>query len=232
MGLIGRMNVVIKSKISKIMDKFEDPREVLDYSYEKQLELLQKVKRGVVEVATSRKRLELQKLKIEKNIEKLTSQAREAVKAGREDLARAALERKKAAEFEVKNLEEQIAELQREEEKLRATEQRLTAKVETFRSTKETIKARYTAAEAQVKVTEAVSGISEEMGDVSLAIQRAEDKTTNLQARAGALDELIEEGTLEDVTQTGDAIDRELAKIKATSEIEQELAALKEETSK
>ncbi len=113
------------------------------------------------------------------------------------------------------------------------TEKRLSSKIESFRTTKETIKAQYSAAEAQVKVTESVSGISEEMSDVGLAVQRAQDKTENMKARASALDELVEAGTLEDVTGgTKDDIDRELSKIKSKGEVDAQLEALKKEMGK
>lgn len=233
MGLIDRMSTVVKAKVNKILNKFEDPRETLDYSYEKQLELLQNVKRGVAEVATSKKRLELQKVKLEQNIKKLDDQARAAVGTGRDDLARIALERKSQSQSEIESLETQIADITKEQEKLMQTEKRLSAKIESFRTTKETIKARYSAAEAQVKVTESVSGISEEMSDVGLAMQRAHDKTEDMQARAAALDELVEAGTLEDVTGgTKDDIDRELSKIKAKNEVDAQLEALKQEMGK
>ena len=232
MGLLNRMGTVVKGKMNKLMDKMEDPRETLDYSYQKQLELLQNVKRGVAEVTTSKKRLELQKAKLNQNIDKLNGQARDAVKAGREDLARLALERKEGLMSQIQSLEQQIADLNREQEKLQATEKRLSAKVESFRTKKETIKAQYSAAEAQVKITESVTGISEEMADVGLAVQRAEEKTENMKARSSALDELLEQGTLEDFTGGEDDIERELAKISATSNIESELASLKDEVGK
>ncbi len=233
MGLIDRTSTIIKSKINKILGKFEDPRETLDYSYEKQLELLQNVKRGVAEVTTAKKRLELQKVKLEQNIQKLDEQARESVKAGREDLARIALERKSTSQAEIANLSQQIADVAKQQEKLMATEKSLSAKIETFRSTKETIKAQYSAAEAQVKITESVSGISEEMSDVGMAVQRAQDKTEEMKARASALDELVEAGTLEDVTGgTKDDIDRELSKIKSKGEVDAQLEALKKEMGK
>ncbi|CAG0994169.1 partial Phage shock protein A, partial [Flavobacteriales bacterium] len=233
MGLIERTSTMIKAKINKILGKFEDPRETLDYSYEKQVELLQNVKRGVAEVTTSKKRLELQKVKLEENIKKLDDQAREAVTAGREDLARIALERKSTSQAEITSLTSQIADIKNQQDKLVATEKRLSAKIESFRSTKETIKAQYSAAEAQVKITESVSGISEEMSDVGMAVQRAKDKTENMKARASALDELVEAGTLEDVTGgSQDDIDRELSKIKSKGDVDTQLEALKKEMGK
>ncbi|NYT19912.1 MAG: PspA/IM30 family protein [Methanosarcinales archaeon] len=232
MSLFNRMETVLKAKMNKIVNRMEDPRETLDYSYEKQLEMLQGVKRGVAEVATSKKRLQLQRSKLMQSIDKLSGQAREAIKSDREDLARLALERKGALEVQVQGLDQQIADLEKEQDKLVAAEKRLSTKVEVFRTKKETIKAQYSAAEAQVKINESVSGISEEMADVGLAIERAENKTEDMKARASALDELIETGTLDDITRSDDDIDRELAKISAESNVEQELAKLRQEEGK
>lgn len=232
MGLFSRMETVVKSKMNKLMDRMEDPRETLDYSYEKQLEMLQDVKRGVAEVATSKKRLQLQRSKLQQNLEKLDSQAREAIKADREDLARLALERKTTLNTQIQGLDQQIEDLEKEQEKLVAAEKRLSTKVEVFRTKKETIKAQYSAAEAQVKINESVSGISEEMADVGLAIERAENKTENMKARASALDELIDTGTLDDLTSSGDDIDRELAKINSATTVDLDLEKLKKEAGK
>ncbi|ETA67322.1 phage shock protein A (IM30), suppresses sigma54-dependent transcription [Methanolobus tindarius DSM 2278] len=232
MGLFSRMETVVKSKMNKLMDRMEDPRETLDYSYEKQLEMLQDVKRGVAEVATSKKRLQLQRSKLQQNLEKLDSQARDAIKADREDLARLALERKTTLNTQIQGLDQQIEDLEKEQEKLVAAEKRLSTKVEVFRTKKETIKAQYSAAEAQVKINESVSGISEEMADVGLAIERAENKTENMKARASALDELIDTGTLDDLTSSGDDIDRELAKINSATTVDLELEKLKKEAGK
>ena len=231
MGFLDRMSTVVQAKMNKIMDKIEDPRETLDLSYEKQLQLLQNVKRGVAEVTTSKKRLELQKAKLQMNLDKLDGQAKEALQAGREDLARKALESKAALQAQSETLDQQIADLQDQQQKLIAAESRLATKVESFRTKKETIKAQYSAAEAQVKVTESVTGISEEMADVGMAVQRAEEKTENMKARSAALDELLETGTLTDYSGSDD-LDRELAKAKASSSVNDMLAKMKEEMKK
>lgn len=232
MGLLNRMGTIVKAKTNTLMDRLEDPSETLDYSYQKQLDLLQNVRRGVAEVATSKKRLELQKAKLAQSRDKLDSQARDAIKSDREDLARMALERKTALDSQVGGLDLQIADLQREQDKLEATEKRLSTKIEVFRTKKESLKAQHSAAEAQVKVTESLTGISEEMADVGMAVQRSEDKIENMKARSAALDELMDSGALEDFTQSGDSIDRELAKVKAESDVELELARLKAEAGK
>jgi len=222
------MSTVVKAKMNTVMDRMEDPNETLDYSYHKQLDLLQNVKRGVAEVATSKKRLELQKAKLAQKMDQLENQAREAIKSDREDLARQALERKAALAAEAQSLDQQIADLEQEQAKLEATERRLSAKVESFRVKKETIKAQYSAAEAQVKVTESLTGISEEMADVGLAVQRSEDKIETMKARSAALDELVERGTLEEFAGTDD-LELELARIRSKGGVESELARLKAE---
>lgn len=228
MGVFSRMSLIFKSKANKAMDKMEDPRETLDYSYSKQLELLQKVRRGVADVATSRKRLELQVARLRQESDKLHTQAQQALGMGREDLAREALTRRSGLEQQIADLSAQHAALQAEEEKLTLAAQRLQARVEAFRTKKETIKATYTAAQAQTRVSEAVSGISEELGDVGMAVQRAEDRTAELQARAGAVDELLASGALEDVTGTAkDDITLELERMASTSDVELELAKMK-----
>jgi phage shock protein A len=231
MGLFSRMSTIFKAKVSKALDKAEDPRETLDYSYEKQLEMLQKVKRGIVEVTTAKKRLELQSAKQKEDIAKLDNQARQALAAGREDLARVVLTRKASAMEQLQSLDAQIANLDNEQAKLVDAESRLSAKVEAFRTRKEVIKATYSAAEAQVRIGEAVSGISEELTDIGMAIDRAENKTAQLQAKASAIDELMASGVLADPTSFGTSsdIDRELARLSAGSQVDAELARMKAE---
>ncbi len=229
MSLFSRMSTIFKAKMNKLLDQAEDPQETLDYSYQRQLQLLQNVKRGLAEVVTSKKRLELQVVTLRENTAKLEEQAKEAVKAGREDLATLALGRKQEAQAQLTGLEEQIAGLQKEQEKLAATEARLRAKVETFRTQKEVIKAQYSAAEAQVKIGEAATGLSEEMADVGLAIDRARDKTEKMKARAAAIDELVATGTLEDTLERQDDIGAELRKISSSQRVNEELERLKKE---
>ena len=211
-GLWDRTMTVIKAKWNKLLNRAENPQETLDYSYEQQLQLLQNVKRGVADVVTAKKRLELQADKLEASVPKLESQARDALAHDREDLARMALERKTAAQAQLQDLDRQVSELESQQGKLEANEKALSAKIEAFRSQKEVMKAQYSAAEASVRIGEASTGIGEQMGDAGAAIQRAREKTEEMQARASAMDELIASGTLEDFT-SGDQtqLDRELA---------------------
>ena len=229
-GLWERTMNLFKAKWSRLLDRSEKPSETLDYSYEKQLEMLQNVKRGVADVVTAKKRLQLQTTQLEQSVVKLETQSRQAVGQGREDLARQALERKSAVQQQLQGLDQQVQQLEAQQEKLVASEKQLSGKVEAFRTQKETIKAQYSAAEAQVKINEAATGIGEQMADTGLAIQRAKDKTEQMQARASAMDELVESGTLDDLT-AGDQtqLDRELAQLASKSQVDDELAKLKQE---
>jgi phage shock protein A len=229
-GLWDRTMTVIKSKWNSMLNRAENPNETLDYSYEKQLELLQNVKRGVADVVTAKKRLELQAGKLEASVPKLESQAREALAANREDLARMALERKTAAQAQLQDLDRQVTELEQQQAKLEANEKALSTKVEAFRSQKEVMKAQYSAAEASVRIGEAQTGIGDQMADAGAAIERARDKTEEMQARASAMDELIASGTLEDFTSGGETqLDRELAQLTSKSKVDDELAKMKAE---
>ena len=231
-GLGGRFSTVVKAKVSKLLDRAEDPGETLDYGYNKQLELLQNVKKGIADVVTSKKRLQMQQTQLEQQVVKLDTQARQALSQGREDLARAALERKTVVQTELQTLDTQVKELEQQQESLTQNEKKMRAKIEAFRTKKEVIKAQYSAAEAQVKISEAASGVGEQMADLGLAMQRAEDKTEQMRARASAVDELEKAGTFDDITQLGppqDDIDRQLAELSAGSQVDDELAKMKSE---
>ncbi|MBA2637967.1 MAG: PspA/IM30 family protein [Solirubrobacterales bacterium] len=232
-GMSGRMSTVVKAKLSKFMDRAEDPEETLDYSYQRQLEQLQRVKKGIADVVTSKKRIQLQAEKLEQQVVKLDTQARQALAANREDLARMALERKQLAQTELQTLDQQVTELQGQQDQLTESEQRLRTKIEAFRTKKEVIKAQYSAAEAQVRISEAATGVGEEMADVGLAMQRAVDKTENMRARASAVEELEAAGTFEDLTALGDGrpddIERELQELTSGTQVDDELARLRTE---
>jgi phage shock protein A len=231
-GLGGRMSTVIKSKISRMLDRAEDPGETLDYGYQKQVELLQNVKKGIADVVTSKKRLQMQSTKLEESVVKLDTQARQALAQGREDLARTALERKTLAQTELQSLDTQIKELEGQQEQLTENEKKLRAKIEQFRTKKEVIKAQYSAAEAQVRISEAANGVGEQMADLGLAIQRAEDKTETMRARASAVEELEKAGTFEDLSQLGsgeDDIDKQLRELTSGAQVDDELAKMKAE---
>jgi phage shock protein A len=224
-----RFKMIFGAKVSSALDRAEDPTQTLDYSYEQQLTLLQNVKRGIADVVTAKKRLQMQQATLEQSVVKLETQARQALAGGREDLARQALERKSGVQTQLQGLDGQVQQLEQQQEQLVENEKTLSARIETFRSQKEVMKAQYSAAEAQVRINEASTGIGGKMADAGAAIERARAKTEEMQARASATDELIASGTLEDFTSDQTQLDRELSQMASQSQVESELAKMKQE---
>ena len=230
MSIMRRMSDLVQQKANKVLDKAENPNEALDLSYQKQMEGLQQVRRAVAEVLTSEKRLELQLAQLQQNQEKLQGQAKLALQQGREDLARLALTRAQDAQTQAQALQVQIAQMKDQEQKLELTAQKLQAKVEAFRTQRETMKAQYSAAKASTQVGEAVTGLSEHMADVNMMLERAQDKTQQMQARAAAIDTLVDSGTLDTIgISSGDDIERQLQSGLTESQVDAQLAALKQE---
>jgi len=227
MGLFQRAHEIVEAKANRALDQAENPAETLDLSYEKMLDQLTQVRRALVDVAASRKRLELQEAQLQHSIDHLQDQAQAAVSQGRDDLAKEALARKAAASQQIDQMEPQHQQLTEEEEKLEQTLQALQQRVNSFRTQKETMKAQYTASKAVTSVNESVSGISKSLSDSGAALERAQDKIATMQARAQATDELLQSGVLEDVGGGTDDIQKELDEISSKSDVDSELAALK-----
>ncbi len=233
MGFFSRLATFFRIKANSALDKAEDPAQVLDYSYSKQLEQLQNLKRSIADVVTNEKRLEMQQQQLQQQVNKLDQQAMQALQANREDLARMALQRKEGLLAQLNSFEQQIAQLHGQEQHLVEMERNVSSRVEAFRTQKEMVKAQYGAAQAQVKINEQVTGISKEMSEMGLAMQRTQDRVISMQARANAMDALIESGTLSDQNLLGpgsnDPLDRELQQISSQQNVDAQLEAMKQQ---
>lgn len=226
MGIVSRLSYAVRSKLNALVSSAEDPTETLDYSYQRLRDELRDVEKGLADLTAQKKRLEVQRERLAQNVEKHDDQAWEAVKQGRDDLARRALEKKQAKRDQVADLDDQVADLERTQRDLEEQKDELERKVEEFRTKKETMKARHEAAEAQTRVSEAVSGVGDD--DVTQAIERAKDQTEEMEARAAAMDELGDRGVLDGPLSEEDRIDRELAAERG-DDVESELDALRAE---
>jgi phage shock protein A len=227
MSLFQRAHDIVAAKADKALDAAEKPDEMLDLSYDQMLDQITRIRRALVEIAASRKQIELQETQFGHSVDHLQDQAKAALAAGREDLAREALSRKAAAQAQIDEMEPQHQQLTEEEAKLEQTLAALQEKVNHFRTQKEVLKAQYTAASAMTSVNESAAGISTSVSDSGAALQRAQDKIATMQARAGALDELLQSGVLEDVGGGGDDIQKELDEVTSGADVDSELAALK-----
>src|SRR6266700_2525901 len=233
MGFFSRLATFFRIRANAALDKAEDPGQVMDYSYGKQLEQLQNLKRSIADVVTNEKRLEMQQSQLQQQMDKLDGQALQALQANREDLARMALQRKETLLIQINSFEQQIAQLREQETRLVTMERQISSRVEAFRTQKEMVKAQYGAAQAQVKINEAVTGISQEMSEMNLAMQRAQDKVLTMQSRANAMETLIEQGTLSEQgllgSGSGDTLDRQLQQISSQQNVEAQLQAMKQQ---
>ena len=229
MSLFSRAHDIINAKANRALDAAEKPDEMLDLSYEQMLDQITKVRQALVTIAASRKRIELQEQQLQNSVDHLQEQAKTALSLGKEDLAREALSRKATAQAQINDMEAQHEQLAEQEEKLGQTLQALQQRVNNFRTQKEVLKAQYAAASASASVNEDVAGISNTLGDSGAALQRAQDKIATMQARAGALDELLQSGVLEDVGGSTDDIQQELDEAGTSADVDRELAALKAE---
>jgi phage shock protein A len=232
MGFFSRLATFFRIRANAALDKAEDPGQVMDYSYSKQLEQLQQLRRSIADVVTNEKRLEMQQSQLIERINKLDLQAMQALQANREDLARMALQRKETLVVQINSYEQQLAQLKTQEEKLINMERTVSGRIDAFRTQKEMVKAQYSAAQAQVKINETLTGISQEMTEMNLAMQRAQDKVLSMQSRANAMEALIERGALSEQGMlgpgSGDTLDRELQKISVEQNVDAQLQAMKQ----
>jgi phage shock protein A len=229
MSLFQRAHDILAAKTNKALDAAEKPDEMLDLSYEQMLDQITKVRQALVTIAASRKQIELQEQQLQHSVDHLQEQAKTALSLGKEDLAREALTRKATAQAQIDGMEPQRLQLAEQEEKLGQTLQALQQRVNTFRTQKEVLKAQYAAASAETSVNESAAGISGTLDDSGAALQRAQDKIATMQARAGAMDELLQSGVLEDVGGNTDDIQQELDEAGTAADVDNELAALKAE---
>lgn len=233
MGIFSRLATLFRIRANAALDKAEDPGQVMDYSYTEQVKQLQQLRHSVADVVTQEKRLEMQQTELKNKINRFEEGARQALQANNEDLARQALQRQQTLVIQINEYERQIAQLRAQEEKLIQMERTVTARVEAFRTQKEMVKAQYSAAQAQVKINEAVTGISQEMSEMNLAMQRAQDKVLTMQARANAMDTLIEQGALGDQgllgAGSGDSLERQLNNLSSQQNVEAQLQAMKQQ---
>lgn len=224
-----RMRTIFRSKTSRALDRIEDPRDMLDDSYDQQVQLLQQLRRGLAEVATAKKRIELQGQEMGARYQRLAAQAQQALDQGQEDLARAALQRRSTLERQVAALRDQYLALQKQQTQLEENERRITERIAAFRIEKETIKATYTASQAQVRVNESIAGLGTRMNDAGATLDRAKDRVAQMQARAGATDELLRSGALRDMTGAPDEdLEWQLTTGASRADIERQLQEMKD----
>lgn len=231
MSVFGRMADILQAKTHKLLNHLEDPDELLDLSYEKMIAGLQETKRHLADVVAEQKSLERQIDAAQQEATRAENDARMALQAGREDLARSALSSKQGELQKVDTLKGAHANIAAQADKLIAYQKKLEARIEQFRTEKEVMKSSYAAAQAQVKVTESLTGVGKNLGNVGDAMRRAGDKVAGMQAKADALDGLMQSGVLSDPLDNSTAAQKELNSLRSTQAVDAELEKLKSEMS-
>ena len=230
MGLWQRFRLVVRGKTSRALDNLENPADALDLAYEKQVEALQRVRRGVADVVTAQKQLEIQGRQMEANRVRLNDLARTALAQNREEVAASALTQSDLLEGQLTNLREQAEALTQQRENLEVAGQRLQARIAAMRTQKETMKAQYSAAQATVQAGETATGISKEMDEVQQLLERARDKMLRTQARAEAVTELMDTGILSRLGAGGiEGIEAQVRATAVNQSVDARLAAMKAE---
>lgn len=231
MSIFTRFVAIYQARAHDIVRQAEDPKASLDYSLTKLEEIRAQINRSLIEVSAAHRRLENQRDELEALLAKHQGQARAALSAGRDDLARIALERKEEASARLREMDISLVNLERQLDNLKDSQSGLERKIALFQSKKEELKAIYDASKAQVKIRESLVGISADLADVGSTIRRAEARIREMQSRAEAIDGLVAEGVLTDSLERGyDDIDRELARIGKQQAVDTELLRLKDES--
>jgi phage shock protein A len=177
-------------KANAAMDRLEDPRETLEVAYRKQLAAVQDARRGVADVLTSEKRLEMEAESLRVTSERHTIAAKRALSDGDEAAARRALEREAFLTVQSERLVGEVAQIRAQRKMLESLAERMQERAEMFRTEKLALGARYTAARAATHAGENVTGLSSGMEDVAAMVERAQEKARDAQARAAALMQL------------------------------------------
>ncbi len=230
-NMFHRAAEIVEAKVNKFLNAAENPDETLDLSYEKMLGALQETKRHLADVVTEQKTLERQMLAAEGDSHRAENDARMALQAGREDLARAALTEKQSSDQKAASLKDASEHVAAQSQKLITYEKQLEDRIDQFRTQKEVMKSQYDAAKAQVTVNESLAGIGNQLGNVGDALQRAKDKTNQMQSRADAMESLTDTGVLSDGVDGRTKTERDLDALRASSGVDADLLRLKGEAS-
>lgn len=222
-----RLMLSLKAKFSRLLDRAEDPGEILDYGYQRQVEQLYLMRRDLADLVTAKKRVAQQRDRRQDQFVKLQSSARRALELGRDDLARQALERKQLVGQELVGLNQQVSDLERQQAQMITRARDTHARLEQFRARKEVTKAQYAAAKAQLAISDAVTGLSSQLRDAGLRIEKTMDKVEGMNARADAIQELERAGTLDPIGSGEDDIDRQLRELTSGGSVDAELSRLK-----
>jgi len=227
-SLLRRLTTTLSAKANELLDRFDDPRDALDYAYQLLFEQLGRARQAITRLATAQQHLVLQSAQLEECAAQLEAQARETVRAGHDDLAREALARRNVIKLGVTSLASESDQLSDDQERFIEAARLLESEVEILGARKESMKASYAVTGAKAEIDEAISKIRDDVTNFSVTVQRAEDKSAQLRAQSGRIDALLASGALRDLASSPESIGTELRQSRGSEDVERELATIKE----
>jgi phage shock protein A len=229
MSLFSRFNNIVAAKANKFLNAAEDTDAALELSYETMLSSLQETKRHLADVVAEQITLERQINTQQQGVARYEQDARLAMQAGREDLARRALTEKSGQEARLQTILASHEHVMQQAEKLKSFQMKLADRIDQFRTQKEVLKAEHQAASAQIKASESLAGIGTGLGNVGETMRRAQEKTQLLSAKAEAMERMMDEGVLDDQSDHQSQIGHEIEQLRLTSDVDAQMAKLRAE---
>ncbi|TDO73771.1 phage shock protein A (PspA) family protein [Halanaerobium saccharolyticum] len=227
MKILKRMKKVFEAKMSKFVDEVEDPEELLDISLQEMKEHLQQVQNSLLELTTIKKGLEKDLVDVKDKVELAQEQAQTAMDIEKEELARAALEKKADLNEKKTTLKTEIEKIENKIEVIKSNKKTLAEQIKKLETKKEELTFINKSADAQLEVKEIITGASSDITDLNEQIKRAEEKIRKKEAKLSAIDELVADGELINDLNSEDDIEKSLSQIERDSKIEKELANLR-----
>lgn len=218
MGLFDRISRVVKSNLNDMVSKAEDPEKMLEQSILEMQEDLVQLRQGVAQAIAAQKRSEQQYNQAQNEANKWQRNAQLALQKGDENLARQALERKKTYAETANTLQTSLGQQTGQIDTLKRSLIALESKISEAKTKKDMLKARVSAAKAQEQLQSTVGRLG--TSSAMAAFERMEEKVLQIEARAQSAAELA-----------GDNLESQFAALESSSDVDDELAALKAQMS-
>lgn len=215
MGIFSRIADIFSSNVNDALDKAEDPEKMLKQMVLEMEESVNKATLSIAQSIANEKSLERKLEKARKDRDDWQQKAVQALNANREDLARAALEKKGIAEKNIADLEPITIQAKETSNKLRTQLDMIKNKLDEARQRQSTLIARSQAAKAQKQLAQSVSGVGT---DAFSKFDKLEAKVETIEAEASAFEQLAGENT---------NLDQEFKKLSTSSNVDDELLKLK-----
>lgn len=215
MGIFSRIADIFKANVNDALDKAEDPEKMLKQMVLEMEESVNKATLAVANAIANEKSLERKIEKARRDSLDWETKASQALQSGREDLARAALERKVISDKNFQDLQPIYQQAKETTNKLRSQLNSLKTKLDEARARQTTLIARSQAAKAQKQIAQSMSGVG---SDAFSKFDKYEEKIEKLEAESAAFEELANEST---------SLEEEFKLLSKSSTVDQQLLELK-----